>query len=72
MSTYDKRRVFKLYSDGKNYILTSQQIENEKLLLKITQNENKLYLNTIKTSLILNTSDLPIEFTDCASFINIK
>ncbi len=47
MSTYDKRRTFKLYSDGRTNILTSQQAENENLLIRVTASDCKLYLNKI-------------------------
>jgi len=35
MFTYDKRRIIRLYSDGKSYVLTSQLIENQTLHIKL-------------------------------------
>jgi synaptojanin len=45
MSVYDKRRAYKLYSDGRNYVLNSQYIDNEKLLFRVVNSQ--LYLNKI-------------------------
>ena len=45
MSNYLKRQSLRLFSDGKNYILSSQFIKNEHLLISVINNE--LYLNKI-------------------------
>ena len=45
MSGYDKRRILRVYSDGKTYVLVSQLIEDQKLQIKIFENQvcvNKL------------------------------
>ena len=45
MSAYDKRRILRVYSDGKTYVLVSQLIEDQKLQIKIFENQvcvNKL------------------------------
>lgn len=34
MTSYDKRRIIRLYSDGKSYVIASQQVE-EKLQIKL-------------------------------------
>jgi phosphatidylinositol-bisphosphatase len=46
MSNYDKRRIFRVYTYGKSYILSSQANENEKLQLKIS-NDSLLSLNKL-------------------------
>jgi hypothetical protein len=48
MTNYDKRRSFKLFSDGKNYVLSSQFIEKEKLLISVINTE--LYLHKISNN----------------------
>ena len=45
MSSYDKRRILRLYGNGKNYVLASQAIENEKLLIKVV--DSGICVNTI-------------------------
>jgi hypothetical protein len=45
MSSYLKRQSFRLFSDGKNYLLSSQFIKNEHLLINVINNE--LYLNKV-------------------------
>ena len=45
MSSYDKRRIVRLYGNGKNYVLASQAIENQKLLIKV--DESAVCVNTI-------------------------
>ena len=45
MSNYLKRQSFRLFSDGKNYLLSSQFINNEHLLINVINNE--LYLNKV-------------------------
>ena len=37
MSTYDKRRIFRVYTYGKTFVLTSQAIESERLQLKLVE-----------------------------------
>lgn len=37
MSLYDKRRIQRLYSDGKSYVLSSQMIEDHNLHINLTQ-----------------------------------
>ena len=44
MSNYDKRRIFRVYTYGKSYILSSQAVENEKLQIKTSQ-DSLLSLN---------------------------
>ena len=46
MSSYDKRRIFRVYTYGKSYILSSQAIENEKLQIK-TSADSLLSLNKL-------------------------
>lgn len=45
MSSYLKRQTSRLYTDGKNYVLSSQFIKNEHLLITVMGNE--LFLNKI-------------------------
>ena len=47
MSNYDKRRIFRVYTYGKSYILSSQAIENEKLQIK--PNDGVISLNKLST-----------------------
>lgn len=44
MTTYDKRRLFRLYGDGKSYVLSSQLID-EKLQIKLV--DSSVCLNKI-------------------------
>ena len=48
MSNYDKRRIFRVYTYGKSYILSSQSVENEKLQIK-TNESNVVSLNKLST-----------------------
>ncbi len=48
MSGYDKRRIFRVYACGKSYVLASQLVEDEKLLLTMLDNA-EFCLNTIST-----------------------
>ena len=48
MSTYDKRRIFRVYTYDKSYVLTSQSIENERLQIKLVESSvclNKLSID---------------------------
>ncbi len=62
MSNYDKRRIFRVYTYGKSYILSSQAIENEKLQVKISQDSllslNKLSLEEWNSLTQLKTNSV--------------
>ena len=45
MSVYDKRRILRVYSDGKSYVISSQLIENEHLFIKLV--DSNVCLNKI-------------------------
>ena len=64
MSNYDKRRIFKVYTDGENFVLSSQAIEDEKLLIKIVA--SKVFLNRIS-----NDEWLYIQSKSSRSYQNI-
>jgi hypothetical protein len=46
--SYDKRRILRLYGDGKSYVLSSQLIENEQLQIKVVDSTT-VCLNKLTT-----------------------
>lgn len=64
MTTYDKRKTFKIYTDGKNFVLSSNLIENEKLLINVS--DSILHLNKI-----INDEWLVIQSKSNRPYVNL-
>ena len=66
MSNYDKRKIIRLYGDGKSYVITSNAIENEKLQIKIV--DSAICLTKLSSDEWLNLTQFRTNSVRSASF----